>query len=131
MKPEEVRQVFGLRKFLKDFTLIKDRGVVEVKLWNDYLVFASLYGIADQVIKDFRKVCPEYFRLSSSAEFVADSATNIMIWDMINMTSRDFNVAASTYEASLNSSSSSGGGGSSSWGGGGGFSGGGSGGGGR
>lgn len=131
MKPEEVRQVFGLRKFLKDFTLIKDRGVVEVKLWNDYLVFASLYGIADQVMRDFRKVCPEYFRLSSSAEFFNDSATNLLIWDMINMTSRDFSVAASTYEASLNSSSSSGGGGSSSWGGGGGYSGGGSGGGGR
>ena len=62
----------------------------------------------DQVMRDFRKVCPEYFRLSSSAEYFNDSATNLLIWDMINMTSRDFSVAASTYEASLNSSSSSG-----------------------
>lgn len=134
IEPDEARQVFGLRKYLKDFTLIKDRGVVEVKLWNNYLIFAALYGIADQLIKDFRKVCPEYFNLSSAAELFEDDTTNMVIWSMINMTSRNFNTAAVTYEASLSSNSGSswsGGGGMSSWGGGGGFSGGGSGGGGR
>lgn len=134
MKPEDARQVFGLRRYLKDFTMIKDRGVVEVKLWNNYLIFASLYGIADQLMKDFRKVCPEYFTLSSAARLLDDDVTTFMIWNMINMTSRDFNTAASTYEASRSNDSGSGwsgGGGMASWGGGGGFSGGGSGGGGR
>ena len=134
MKPDEARQVFGLRRYLKDFTMIKDRGVVEVKLWNSYLIFASLYGIADQLMKDFRKVCPEYFTLSSAARLLDDDVTTFMIWNMINMTSRDFNTAASTYEASRSNDSGSGwsgGGGMASWGGGGGFSGGGSGGGGR
>lgn len=134
IKPEEARQVFGLRRYLKDFTLIKDRGVVEVKLWNNYLIFASLYGIADQLMKDFRKVCPEYFTLSSAAELLDDDMTTLVIWNMINMTSRNFNTAASAYEASRagdSGSSWSGGGGMASWGGGGGFSGGGSGGGGR
>ena len=132
--PEDARQVFGLRRYLKDFTLIKDRGVVEVKLWNDYLIFASLYGMADQLMKDFRKVCPEYFTLTSAAELLDDDMTTLVIWNMINMTSRNFNMAASTYEASRSGdsgSSWSGGGGMASWGGGGGFSGGGSGGGGR
>lgn len=134
MKPEDARHVFGLRRYLKDFTMIKDRGVVEVKLWNNYLIFASLYGIADQLMKDFRKVCPEYFTLSSAARLLDDDVTTFMIWNMINMTSRDFNTAASTYEASRSNDSGSGwsgGGGMASWGGGGGFSGGGSGGGGR
>mgnify|MGYP002677815362 FL=1 len=134
MKPEDARQVFGLRRYLKDFTMIKDRGVVEVKLWNNYLIFASLYGIADQLMKGFRKVCPEYFTLSSAARLLDDDVTTFMIWNMINMTSRDFNTAASTYEASRSNDSGSGwsgGGGMASWGGGGGFSGGGSGGGGR
>lgn len=134
MKPEDARQVFGLRRYLKDFTMIKDRGVVEVKLWNNYLIFASLYGIADQLMKDFRKVCPEYFTLSSAARLLDDDVTTFMIWNMIKMTSRDFNTAASTYEASRSNDSGSGwsgGGGMASWGGGGGFSGGGSGGGGR
>ena len=133
IKPEDARQVFGLRRYLKDFTMIKDRGVVEVKLWNNYLIFATLYGIADQVMKDFRKVCPEYFSLSSAAELLDDDMTTLVIWNMINMTSRNFNTAAVTYETSRSNSGSSwgGGGGMSSWGGGGGFSGGGSGGGGR
>ena len=134
IRPEEARQVFGLRRYLKDFTLIKDRGVVEVKLWNNYLIFASLYGIADQVMKDFRKVCPEYFTLSSAAGLLDNDMTTLVIWNMINMTSRNFNTAASVYEASRASDSGSswgGGGGMASWGGGGGFSGGGTGGGGR
>lgn len=134
IKPEEARQVFGLRRYLKDFTLIKDRGVVEVKLWNNYMIFASLYGIADQLMKDFRKVCPEYFTLSPVTEPLDDDMTTLVIWNMINMTSRNFNSASVNYEAfrAENSGSSwGGGGGMASWGGGGGFSGGGSGGGGR
>lgn len=133
IKPEEARQVFGLKRFLKEFTAIKDRGVVEVKLWNNYLIFAALYGIADKVAKDFRKVCPEYFTLSSEAELLYDDTTTSMVNEMIWMTSRNFISAARAYEASLTGggSGSSGEGGTSSWGGGGGFSGGGSGGGGR
>ncbi len=134
VKPEEVRQVFGLRRYLKDFTMIKDRGVVEVKLWNEYLVFATLYGIADQVMKDFRKVCPEYFSLSSEGGMLDDDMSTLVIWNMINMTSSNFNTAAATYETSRADGSGSpwgGGGGMASLGGGGGFSGGGSGGGGR
>lgn len=130
--PERVQQVFGLKKFLDDFTLIDDRGVTEVKLWNNYLVFASLYGIADKVYKDFKKVCPEYFTLSREAAMMQD-VTPVVLWNTIGNTSRYFNSAACNYASKSTSSSSrwGGGGGMSSWGGGGGFSGGGSGGGGR
>ncbi len=134
VEPKDAQAVFGLRKFLKDFTLIEDRGVVEVKLWNNYLIFASLFGIADQVKKDFKKVCPEYFELSQTAAQLSDSAGSVVLWDMINTTSRNMNVAAHNYATqsfSGGGSSWSGGGGSTSWGGGGGFSGGGFGGGGR
>lgn len=132
---KDVREVFGLRKFLQDFTLIKDRGVVEVGLWNNYLIFASLYGIADQVIKDFKKVCPEYFTLSQTIASQSQDVTPVVLWDMVNSTTRSFNGAASSFPVSSGSGSGGmrwgGGGGMSSWGGGGGFSGGGFGGGGR
>ena len=133
LEAKEVREVCGLRKFLKDFTLIEDRGVVEVGLWNNYLIFASLYGIADQVKKDFQKVCPEYFELSKTAGQLADSRS-VVVWDMINTTSRNMHITAQNYaNRSTGSGHTSwhGGGGSTSWGGGGGFSGGGFGGGGR
>ena len=122
---KEVREVFGLKKFLKDFTLIQDRGAVEVGLWNNYLIFAPLYGIAEQVYKDFKKVCPEYFTLSKTMEQFQDVTPTVM-WSTFNDSTRYFNRAASSYAASKSSGSGwSGGGGHTSFGGGGGFSGGG------
>lgn len=131
IRKEDVQQVFGLRKFLKDFTLIGDRGVVEVRLWNNYLVFASLYGIAGQVRKDFKKVCPEYFSLSEVARMM-DRMDDTTFRTMVDVPATYFYNSAHAYSAVQGASSwSGGGGGRSSWGGGGGFSGGGSGGGGR
>jgi uncharacterized membrane protein YgcG len=121
---KDVREVFGLKKFLRDFTLIQDRGAVEVGLWNNYLIFASLFGMAEQVYKDFKKVCPEYFTLSKTMEQFND-ATPVVLWNTIGDTSRFFNRAANSYAASQRSSRSGGFGGHTSFGGGGGFSGGG------
>ena len=59
-----IAELYGLKNFLSDFTLIKDRQVVEVGLWNEYLVFATLYGIADKVRSEFKQVCPEYFDMN-------------------------------------------------------------------
>ena len=136
--PQQVKEVFGLEKFLKEFTLVKERHIVEVALWDEYLVYATLFGIADQVAADFRKVCPEYFQLSkigsavmlniSNHDFV-NSMSTAMAWSAVTADSRS---SVSSFSSSMGSVGSSwGGGGGSSWGGGGGFSGGGSGGGGR
>ncbi len=117
---DEVRQVFGLRKFLKDFSLLDERHVNEVTLWKDYMIYATLFGIADQVIKDMKKINPEYFNMDQVANQMADDMTLPMIYStMHNSTSR----AAANKAA--REARASGGGGHSSWGGGGGFSGGG------
>lgn len=72
----ELAGLMRLKKFLQDFTLIEERGVMEVRLWDEYLVFATLLGIADQVMKDFRKVCPEYFEMSRFAKTLETSSFN-------------------------------------------------------
>lgn len=74
-RQDEVRQVFGLRKFLKEFTLLDERGVNEVTLWKDYMIYATLFGIADQVIKDMKKINPEYFNMDRVAAQMADGMT--------------------------------------------------------
>ncbi len=130
LSAEEVREVYGLKRFLKDFTLIEDRGAVEVGLWNNYLIFASLFGIADQLRKDFKKVCPEYFELSRTAASLNDPMSTV-VWADINRMGRSINMASDRYYSRTTAKASSGGGGRASWGGGGGFSGGGFGGGGR
>ena len=52
---EDTKKVFGLKKYLQDFTLANERHVSEVSLWNDYLVYATLFGIADQVMADMKQ----------------------------------------------------------------------------
>ena len=57
----EARKVVGFKKFLNDFTIIGERASQEVALWNDYLVFATLYGIADKVAKELKDINPQAF----------------------------------------------------------------------
>ena len=115
---DEVRQVFGLKKFLKEFTLLDERGVNEVKLWKDYMIYATLFGIADQVIADMKKINPEYFNMDQVAEQMANNMTLPMIRStLLNSTSRAVaNKAAREAQAHR----VSGRGGHTSWGGGGG-----------
>ena len=117
---DEVRQVFGLKKFLKEFSLLDERHVNEVALWKDYMIYATLFGIADQVIKDMKKINPEYFNMDQVAQQMADDMTLPMIYSTMHSSTTRAAMSKAEREARA-----SGGGGSSSWGGGGGFSGGG------
>ena len=112
---DDVRQVFGLKKFLKEFSLLNERHVNEVSLWKDYMIYATLFGIADQVIKDMKKINPEYFNMDQVAAQMANDHTLPIIYSTLHSgTSRAVaNKAAREARAS-------GGGGHSSWGGGGG-----------
>lgn len=117
---DEVRQVFGLKKFLKEFSLLDERHVQEVSLWKDYMIYATLFGIADQVIKDMKKINPEYFNMDQVAQQMADDMTLPMIYSTMHSSTTRAAMSKAEREARA-----SGGGGHSSWGGGGGFSGGG------
>ena len=114
-REDEVRQVFGLKKFLQEFTLLDERGVDEVKLWKDYMVYATLFGIADQVIRDMKKINPAYFEMDRVAGQMADDMTLPTIYSTMH---RGTSHAAMNKAARENRAR--GGGGHSSWGGGGG-----------
>ena len=121
---EEVRKVFGLKKFLKEFTLLDERGVNEVGLWKDYMIYATLFGIAEQVIRDMKRINPEYFNMDQVARQMADETTLPMIRSTMQRSTARAAMSKAEREARA-----SGSGGHSSWSGGGGFSGGGHGGG--
>ena len=124
-REDEVRQVFGLKKYLKEFTLMDERGVDEVKLWKDYMIYATLFGIADQVIRDMKKINPEYFNMDQVASQMANDITLPTIYSVMHSgTAR-----AAANKAARESRARGGGGHSSFHGGGGGFHGGGGGGG--
>jgi hypothetical protein len=125
---DEVRQVFGLKKYLKEFSLIDERHVQEVSLWKDYMIYATLFGIADQVIKDMKQINPEYFNMDQVASQMADDTTLPMIYSTLHSSTSRAAMSKAEREAAREARAS-GRGGHASWGGGGGFSGGGSGGG--
>ena len=124
-REDEVRQLFGLKKFLKEFTLLDERELKEVKLWKDYMIYATLFGIADKVIKEMKKINPEYFNMDQVAGQMANDMTLPTIYSVMR-----HSTASAVANKAAREHRSSGHGGHSSWGGGGGgFSGGGGGGG--
>ena len=114
---KHARGAVGFRKFLKDFTLIDERKSVEVALWQDYLIFASLFGCADKVAKELRDINPQAFQAYVGYDY--PTMHSVIIFSN-NMSSGVTGAVARQTRSSVR-----GGGGFSSFGGGGGFSGGG------
>jgi uncharacterized membrane protein len=52
---DSYNKLLGLQKYLNEYSLIKNRFPIELVLWEKYLVFASLFGIADKVSKEFKE----------------------------------------------------------------------------
>jgi len=56
---DETRRWRGLYEFLNSETLMNERTVVELPLWEQYLVYATAFGISDKVIKAIQIRCPD------------------------------------------------------------------------
>lgn len=52
--------LIGLKKFLLDYSLMPEKEYFEVHIWEDYLIFAQLLGIADKVEEQFSKIYPKF-----------------------------------------------------------------------
>lgn len=48
----------GLKKFLKEFSIIEQKKSEEVFLWEYYLIYAQCFGMADEVSNEFRNLYP-------------------------------------------------------------------------
>ena len=118
---QEAINISGLKKYLNDYTLIDKREAIEVELFEEYLMFAQLVGIADKVAKEFKDLYPEVIEASSYQSY-----DNIIF---LNTTMHRGITSANTARSRAESYSSGGGGFSSGGGGGGSFGGGGGGGG--
>lgn len=121
---QNARAAIGFKKFLKDFTLISERKTEEVALWQDYIIFGALYGIADKVAKDLKNIDPKVFEEAIGYDYATMNR-------MLYFSNRMGHCTLNAVTMHQTGSSVSGRGGFSSFGGGGGFSGGGHGGGAR
>lgn len=115
---EETKKLYGLKKFLIEFSQMNTKEVLEVKLWDEYLMFAYLFGIASKVAKQLKNMYPEVIeQMGNGLDY------DILIF--INNMSITSASAASSARRDAESYSSGGGGFSSGGGGGGSFGGGG------
>lgn len=114
---QEGIELLGLKKFLIDFSDMKNKEAIEVHLWKEYLMYAQIFGIAKKVAKQFKNLYPDLITdMSYDGVIFVNSMAHTGVTHAVSARSR-----AQSY--------SSGGGGFSSGGGGGGSFGGGSGGG--
>ena len=122
----------GLRNFLLDFGNFNDKEIPEVYLWEKYLVYATVFGIADKV-QEQMKIKLRDINYDTSTDFTFLYFNNWYFYHSLNSSLTNSIASAkntiTSHEIASSSNSSSGGfGGGSSFGGGG-FGGGGSGGG--
>ena len=109
---DEGEKLYGLKQYLIEFSRIQEKEPIEVKLWEEYLIYAQIFGIAKEVAKQFKKLYPE---ILTDKSYNYDFDTVIFL-----NTFSTSSVSAATTARSRAESYSSGGGGFSSGGGGGG-----------
>lgn len=112
---EDAIQLKGLRKFLLDFSMMPEREHFEVHIWEEYLIFAQLLGVADKVEEQFSRLYPNFSELSK----LNTKVTTVAIRGMASLGYSGYERAQRAARSSSSSrnysgsSRSSGGGGSS------------------
>lgn len=109
---DEIEKWRGLKKYMEEFSLLNEREVPEIAIWEKFLVYATAFGIADKVLKQFKIVYPDI-------ENNINVNTYPYMYLMIHTNfSKSFSNAISSSMSSAYSSASGGGGGFSGGGGG-------------
>ena len=55
---QQRNELLGLKRYLLDFSLLAERDVKETFLWQEYMVYAALLGVAKQVMEQLRRLYP-------------------------------------------------------------------------
>jgi len=102
----------AFKKYMEDFSLLKDKEIPSLVLWEKYLVFATAFGISEKVLKQLKVVYPEIVDMDAT---VYNNYSYIHIMNSVNIGDC---INTSVYSA-IGSSGSGAGGGASGGGGGG------------
>lgn len=58
---DEKEQWLALKKYMEDYSLMKEKEVPDLTLWEKYLVYATAFGISEKVIDNLKATYPEVF----------------------------------------------------------------------
>ena len=89
---------------MEDFSLLKEKEIPALVLWEKYLVFATAFGISEKVLKQLKVVYPQIEDINSP---IYTSFAYIPIMNAINIENC---VSSAVYSGTYSSASGSGGG---------------------
>ena len=69
----EYQKLNGLKNFLLDYSNMEEKKHIEVHIWENYLIFANLLGIADKVKQQFNKIYPSFNAVNSMFDVSFDN----------------------------------------------------------
>ena len=56
---EENQKWCGLKKYMEDFSLLNEKDIPDLALWERFLVYATAFGISEKVIKQLKVAYPQ------------------------------------------------------------------------
>lgn len=63
---DEQEQWKALKKYMEDFSLLKDKEIPSLVIWEKYLVYATAFGISEKVLEQLKIVYPEISYINST-----------------------------------------------------------------
>ena len=64
----EQSKLAALKRYIIDYSLIKDRDVKEVIIWDEYLAYATAFGIPNKVVK---KITENWYNLNVNMKTIS------------------------------------------------------------
>lgn len=114
----EKEQWKGLKKYMEDFSMMKEKEVPELILWEKYLVYATAFGISEKVLKQLKVIYPQLL----DENYMNSHGYNYLYWmtyrNMSNNFIHSINKSITNTYNTINYSSGGGSGGGFSGGGG-------------
>ena len=49
-------QLAGLKKYFHSFTMLDEKKSIEVRQWQEYLIYAAIFGVATNISEEFNKI---------------------------------------------------------------------------
>ncbi len=95
----------GLKKYMDDFSMLDKREIPEIVIWEQFLVYATAFGIADKVIKQLKEV---YKELGKSFDFDSPSYGYMYFMTNNSFSSSFTNSMSSAFSTAYSSAYSSG-----------------------
>jgi len=76
----------GLKNYMEDFSMMKEKEVPELTLWEKYLVYATAFGISDKVLKQLKVIYPQI----TDMEYMNSHGYNYLYWMYYGNISNNF-----------------------------------------